>query len=341
MSECRMAIEIDEQPDLLRKLSRAWQDTAQTFREKFGNRANVVLIGRGSSGNACTFASYVYALANGRQPIEFRPWVATQREVPVASWSDCWAWAFSNSGESTDIAHSAQWLRDRGANVIGITNASDSNCKLGEATDDLFHLRIGDELAVPATKSFNTQLFAAAALCGYELASAADETSAAMEQIAAGNQTTQLTDFIAPAASVWWIARGPALGAALDAALKFQEAAAMPCTAYSTAESLHGPVGSISADDRVVLLDDGPELPGSLDAVSTGLLSRGTPFCRIVGGRRRRWGEEPWIEIPMPRERWARTPTLAFLAQKSALELALRRGLNPDLPSGLHKVTLT
>lgn len=341
MNECRMAIEIAEQPKLLLRLSPAWEDSAQSCLEQLGDRLNLVLIGRGSSGNACTFASYLYALAKGRLPIEFRPWVATQAEVPSTSWSDCWAWAFSSSGQSTDVAHSAQWLRDRGAKVLGVTNADSPQCKLGESTDGLFRLGIGEERAIPATKSFNAQLFAAAALCGHPLQRAAEEVSAAMEQILSGDQSKQLADFIEPARSVWWIARGPALGAALDAALKFQESAALPSVAYSTAESLHGPVGAMSPRDRVVLFDDGPENASSLEAVRTNLLSRGAPVCRVVAAPQPRWGEEPSIEIPMPAERWARTPVLAFLVQLTALELAQRRGLNPDLPPGLHKVTLT
>jgi glucosamine--fructose-6-phosphate aminotransferase (isomerizing) len=336
-----MAIEIAEQPEMLRRLSPAWEDSAQSCLEQLDEPLNLILIGRGSSGNACTFASYLYSLAKGRLPIEFRPWVATQTGIPRTSWNDCWAWAFSNSGESTDVAHSAQWLRERGAKVLGVTNAESPRCKLAESSDRLFRLGIGDERAIPATKSFNAQLFAAAALCGCPLQRAADEVSAAMEEILAGDQSKQLADFIAPARSIWWIARGPALGAALDAALKVQETAALLSMAYSTAESLHGPVGATSPKDRVVLFDDGPENATSLQAVRTGLLSRGAPVCRVVGGPQPRWGEEPSIEIPMPTERWARTPVLAFLAQLTALELAERRGLNPDLPPGLHKVTLT
>ncbi len=341
MNRCHMAIEIEEQPELLRRLSPGWEDSAQSCLEQLGERLNLILIGRGSSGNACTFASYLYSLAKGRPPIEFRPWVATQTEVPPASLNDCCAWAFSSSGQSTDVAHSAQWLRDRGAKVLGVSNADSPGCKLGESSDSLFRLGIGDERAIPATKSFNAQLFAAAALCGEPLQQAAEEVSAAMEQILAEGHSRQLTDFIAPARSVWWIARGPALGAALDAALKFQEAAGLPSVAYSAAESLHGPVGAISAKDRVVLFDDGPENASSLEAVRTRLLSRGTPVCRVVGPPQPRWAEGPSIEIPMPSKRWARTPVLAFLAQLAALELAQRHGLNPDLPPGLHKVTLT
>jgi glutamine---fructose-6-phosphate transaminase (isomerizing) len=345
MSDPRMWIEICEQPDMVARRAAGWEEQAEAARAALGEARNLVLVGRGSSGNACTFAAYLHGSRTGRQPIEFRPWLACV-DGPRADWSDAVAWAFSVSGESTDIAGAARWLRERGARVLGITNA-EGDCHLGAQVDRLYRLGAGPELAVPATKSLCAQLFAAAALSGAPVAAAASETAAAMRQILAAGDAgpgAELAGFLAGGRSVAWLARGPALAAALDGALKFQECAAMHGAAYSAAEFLHGPIGAHDERDRAVLFADGDggATSDSLRAVGSALLARRVPFVVI--------GAQPEISattsgvslpVPMPAERWARSAIFAFVSQLAALALARRLGLDPDAPRGLGKVTLT
>lgn len=338
MSEHHMATEIDEQPPLLRQNAPAWQASAEAARAASQGYRDLALVGRGSSGNACTFASYLLGLKTGRHPIEFRPWLASQEEVPDCDWSDTVVHAYSVSGQSTDVTNAAAWLRHRGARVIGVTNAED-DCALGRISDELVRLQVGAEKAVPATKTFTAQLFIAAALAGYPIAAAAEEVADAMGHVEA-EDIERLVEFIDGARTLSIIARGPALGAALDAALKLQESAAMPCTAYSAAEFLHGPIGAISAADRVLLFADKGGGAESLEAVRTALIGRRTPFLTLDDGDTTTLGPSS-IPLPLPEERWCRAPMFVYVAQRGALALAGRRGLDPDAPLGLNKVTLT
>src|SRR5687767_2696002 len=128
MIDCHMARETVEQPALFRRNASRWSDMADQAMQRLGERPNLVLIGRGSSGHACTFAAYLFCMRRGRFPIEFRPWICTQRDTIDRSWSDVVAFAYSSSGQSTDVAQSALWLRSRGARILAITNAEgDSN----------------------------------------------------------------------------------------------------------------------------------------------------------------------------------------------------------------------
>lgn len=339
MTQCYMKQEIEAEPQILRERASAWSQRVARLNETVAPRANLVLIGRGSSGNACTFASYLYGLQTGRHAIEFRPWVATH-PAPDARWDDARVFAYSVSGESTDVAHAALWLRTHGAQVIGITNARDQHCHLGGASDQLLHLDVGEERAVPSTKTFTAQLFASAALCGFELAEPAAQTAAAMEFVLQEQLGARMADFLVGARRIVFISRGPALAAALDCALKVQECAGIPGSAWSAAEFLHGPIAAIGEDDRVVLLADTAPPAVSLQAVGTHLLTRNAPFLVV-----RPAADDPsageGIEVPLPNERWACTPVLALLGHSAALELAQRRGINPDAPLGLNKVTLT
>ena len=118
----------------------------------------------------------------------------------------------------------------------------------------------------------------------------------------------------------------------------------MPATGYSSAEVLHGPIGAMNEQDRAVLVLDGPEIADSMAAVVVSLVTRGTPFV-VLGPEGMAPPGDGRVAInlpaPMPTTAWARTPVVAMIGQRTALQLARRRGLDPDAPPGLRKVTET
>jgi glucosamine--fructose-6-phosphate aminotransferase (isomerizing) len=335
-----MALEISEQPVLLRRKAEVWERRAVDLLEHVGGRSDLMVVGRGSSGNACIFASYLYALRTGRQPVEFRPWLVTQ-DLPAADLSGYLVLAYSASGYSTDVSRAAQWLSERGARVIGITNSLDPDSHLAVASDDLMHLDVGSEIAVPATKTLCAQLFVTAALCGYPIVQGAHQASDAIESLLSARWLPEVADVVSGARTVVWIARGPSLAAALDASLKIQEVAGLPSLAWSTAEFLHGPISAMSERERAILLVDDETPTSSLEVVAKQLVSRGTPFVIAAGERTSPLPGDLTVRIPLPQERWARAPVFCTLSQALALLLAQDRGLDPDRPSGLNKITQT
>lgn len=334
-----MEREIEEQPEVLRRRAAGWQQRCDAVRGILESRRQRALLGRGSSGHATVFHAYLYGLRSGRQAIDFRPWLTTQETAP-ADWSDTAALAFSVSGESTDVARAARWLRERGAFVLGVTNRPGSDSRLASAADRLIHFDAGPERAVPATKTFTAQLFVAAGLCGKPIEEAARETAGALESLLGGATPGRVADFLEGARTVLWIGRGLALAGALDAALKLQEGAGVPSLGYSAAEVLHGPIGYLDGSDRAVLFLDSDEPVESVEAAVAALAARGTPFL-LLTSRESAARRPDALALPLPHPRWARTPVFAVLAQKVALELARRRGRNPDRPPGLQKVTYT
>ncbi len=336
MSNSTMAKEARSAPTVLRSEAARWQREATAVRQQVADRKTTVLLGRGSSGNVCTFATYLFAVQSGRQPIEFRPWLATQT-LPEADWHDAVVYAFSYSGQSTDIAASAQWLRARGALVVAITEAGIADAHLLKYAHHVIRLGCGPELAVPATKSVIAQFFVAAALADFDITGAAEQTAACMLRIDADAVPTQLAAFVAGARTVTWLARGPSIGGALDAALKMQESVGIPAFGYSTAEYLHGPIAAASSDDRVVLFSGADEPMESNQAVTTALLARGVPFISLGGEQT----PEAQLALPLPDAQWARTSVLAYIAQLTCADVAGRYGVNPDAHPSLRKVTQT
>lgn len=336
MLKSLMAQEARSAPQVLRSQAQRWQQEANTIRNLVAERQTVVLLGRGSSGNVCTFASYLFALQSGRQPIEFRPWLTTQN-LPAADWQDAVTYAFSYSGQSTDIAASAEWLRERGALVVAVSEADSPDAHLLKPAHQLIRLGCGTEQAVPATKSVIAQLFVAAALAGYDILEAAEQTAACMQQIDADGIADQLATFLAGARTVTWLARGPSCGGALDAALKLQESVGIPAFGFSTAEYLHGPIAAASPADRVVIFSGADDPMASKQAVTAALLARAVPFICLGSNQH----PESQLALPFPQARWARTALLAYLAQLACATLAERSGINPDVHPALHKVTQT
>lgn len=336
MSNNYMADEARSAPTMLRSEAARWQREAAEIRRQVGAHPGAVLVGRGSSGNVCTFASYLFALQTGRQPIEFRPWLTTQ-SLPSADWSDSVVYAYSFSGNSTDVAASAEWLRARGALVVAVTEASSPDAHLLQSASHIMRLGCGPERAVPATKSVIAQLFIAAALAGYEIELAAEQTAASMLRIDAEGMAAKLATFLTGARTVTWLARGPSYGGALDAALKLQESVGIPSFGYSMAEYLHGPIAAVSPEDRVVLFSGADEPMDSKAAVTATLLARGVPFLCLGTD------QTPEAQLPMqfPEARWARTALLAYVAQLTCVELARHYGIDPDQHPSLRKVTLT
>ncbi len=331
-----MAKEARQAPTVLRAEAARWQEQARAIRQLTAERRTAVLVGRGSSGNVCSYAAYLLALLSGRQPIEFRPWLATQT-LPKAQWDDAIVFAFSYSGRSTDIAASAEWLRARGATVVAVTEAPAPDAELLKIAQHVIRLGCGPELAVPATKSVVAQLFIAAALAGYDITEAARQTAQCMERIDASGTPAKLATFLEDARTVTWLARGPSIGGALDAALKMQESVGIPAMGYSMAEYLHGPIAAASAADRVLLFSGADEPMESKQAVASALLAREVPFVCLGDDR----SPEANLPLPFPDARWARTSILAYIAQLTCAELAERQGINPDTHPSLLKVTRT
>lgn len=333
-----MQREIAEIPELLRTRAATIQDAADRARMIARGRRQWVTVGRGSSGHATTFAQYLITRASGRAPIDLRP--AALRDIPPGTYDDAVVAAFSASGQSTDVAAAAAALKTAGAKVIAVANTNGGPSRLGDLADAMVDVGVGAEKAVPATKSFTAQLFAAAALAGHDAASQADAIASSVENIA-DSSVEAVRAFAAPARRIVWLARGATLAAAEDATLKIAETARRPAATWSAAEVLHGPVPAIGPDDRVIVMADGEDIAESVTAAIDGLRATGAPIAVLAQRGLGVGAPDLMVPLDLPVERWARALPLAVFGQRVALALALSAGLDPDAPPGLNKVTLT
>jgi glucosamine--fructose-6-phosphate aminotransferase (isomerizing) len=249
------------------------------------------------------------------------------------------AFGFSQSGQSPDLVNSLRLLRKRGALSISLVNAEDS--PLEAACEFHVPLCAGPELSVAATKSFIATLSASAQLIGHwnqeaDLLQACQALPEGLRD-AARQDWRLAVDALKGSQRLMVIGRGAGFAIAQEAALKLKETSAIQAEAFSSAEVRHGPMALI--DENYPLLVFAPR-----GAEPAGLLSLAADM-RQRGARVLLAAPDDIAERDLTLSR-AEHPSLdPILAIQSfyvmAAGLAEARGMDPDQPRHLSKVTRT
>ena len=334
-----MFVEAAEAPDVVARQLAANGDIVGRLAERL--RADpprgVVTYARGSSDHAATFAKYV---------IETRAGVLTTSAAPSVSsvygdtpdLTKMLALAVSQSGRSPDILASVSLARKAGAFAVAMVNAEDS--PLAEQSDVTIPLRGGPETSVAATKSYIASLFALLHL----VAEWSDDAELRVALHAAPLllrdawtcDWSPLVGALADARGLYVIGRGPGLGIAQEAALKFKETCQIHAEAFSAAEVRHGPMALVGRDFPLLVFRQSDETGEGIDDLVRDVLEHGAPV--FVAG-----GDVAGAQtLPIPAAHELIEPLLQIQAlYRAANSLSLLRGLDPDRPPHLLKVTET
>lgn len=321
--------DIGEIPSLLQKFS-ANAEALKKLAIRSSDKT-VYMVGRGSSGTATLFAKYIWETYAGTIVNFIHPHSIFEAKVPL-NFKGQAVWAFSQSGRSQDIVACLEKLMKWGAKGVAVTNEPDlKNNPLARLAGRHILLSDSRELPVAATKSFELQLWtvlwAAQAWSGCFSAADFKKTVSAAARAAAENYGGEaLVRKIMKANMLGFVGRGPFNAVAEDSALKFREMAKAHALGYSAAEFLHGPVGAYTPKDLVFLFTPSDRLPEDILKVRRALEERGTPYHIVRPGALK----APFNCIPVD-----------IRMKKLALRLSLAKGLNPDNPKGLNKVTQT
>jgi len=321
--------DIAEIPELLEKFSAragSLKKLAARSREK-----SVYLVGRGSSGTATLFAKYIWEGYAGTITNFIHPHSIFEARKPL-NFKGQAAWAFSQSGRSQDITACLEKLVEWGAKGVAVTNEADlKNNPLARLAGRHILLSNSKELPVAATKSFELQLWAVLwtaqvwSRC-FKPSDFKAAVAAARAELALRRTDEKLLPVLAKAGMLGFVGRGAYNAIAEDSALKFREMSRTHALGYSAAEFLHGPVGAFTSKDFVFLFSPSDVVPEDILKVKKALDERGCAFLVVKPGALR----FPFNCLPVD----MRMKTLA-------LRLALHKGLNPDSPKGLNKVTQT
>ena len=349
MTTC-MAMEIAEQPATIAATVAALLPARQQLRRLAGDRRHLLLVARGTSDNAGVYARYLLETHTGRGASLAAPSLATHYRVR-RELSDTVVVSLSQSGGTEEIVETQAWAAAHGARTVAITNVGDS--PLATEAQIALVVEAGEELAVPATKSYTAQLTAVAVLADAlgpdgdsletDLVRAPEEVArlldhrhgvdAAIERLAgSGDAVTDHTLVTG---------RGLVYGTALEVALKLEETCLEPVRGLSYADLRHGPIAVLDEQAATVLVaaKDGP-LVGGMTELARDVRHLGAGTIGIGGDPA--FAAACDVEVAGPDLPEPLAPLGLIVPAQLVVEgLARVRGLDPDAPRGLSKVTQT
>ena len=305
----------------------------------------VLYAARGTSDNAAVYGKYLATILAGLPAGLAVPSAATVYGAAI-DFRDCLVIGISQSGETPDVAEYVSQARGSGAYTLAITN--DGGSLLARAAHRVLVTGAGEEKAVAATKTYTSQLAALAAfwaawLGDRELAAAlAADVPAAMEAaFATEDAVRDIAARLSHAERLIVAGRGFNYATALESALKIKETCYLAAMPFSAADLLHGPMAMVEPQYPVlVFAPDGETRAGMLD-LQAELRRRGAETYVVADATTA--VAEATAVVALPRSvPEALSPLTAVIpAQLLALHLSLARGLDPDRPRGLSKVTRT
>jgi glutamine---fructose-6-phosphate transaminase (isomerizing) len=341
----RMAVEIAEQPEALARTLDALLPLRSDLARLARDARLVLFYARGSSDNAAIYGRYLLEVHARRPAAMGAPSVATHYRSNL-DLGGVLAVVVSQSGETGEIVDTARWARDRGARVVAVTNAGDS--ALSGAADVTLVTRAGAETAVPATKTYTAQL-AALAVLGSALGPQDREFEDALARVPdevarmlqSAPEAEGMADRLRQVQRLVVSGRGLVLGSAQELALKLGETCYITTIGLSFADLQHGPIAVLDAATPALLMaaSDGPMLPGMTDLARMVAQRGSTPLG--IGGDRG-FQSACAAALPGPALPEALAPLALIVPGQLLTEaLARRRGLDPDQPRTLSKVTQT
>jgi len=339
--------EILEQPAAAARLLAASDASFAPVREMLGHRRPrfAVIAARGSSDNAALYAQYLFGIRN-RLAVALATPSAITLYGARPDYSEALVIAISQSGRSPDIVAVVDEAQRQGAPTIVLTNDTDS--PLAEAADHAISLEAGPELATAATKTYTTELIAVALLSSaLDPFSAAEEADLArIPQLMSAALSTEdearaVAATHADRTRCVVLGRGFCYATAREWALKLQEMAQLLAVPYSTADFEHGPMALAERGFAVLAVaPHGPPLDAQMDVLERLRDVHGAHVLVISDDAAAR-AIDRGLAVPEGVPGWLAPVVDILPGQLYAYHLTRARGLDPDRPRTISKVTET
>jgi glucosamine--fructose-6-phosphate aminotransferase (isomerizing) len=305
----------------------------------------VRLVGHGSSDAAASYGVYAFGLMPG--------WTALRDSISLSvyygaelDFSSSVVVGLSQSGRTPDVVSYVERARERGALTVALTNDPDS--ELAQRAELTLPLEAGEERSVAASKTFFNELAALALLAG-AAAGREEEIWDGLRRIAVllGDAIPDLEHAVVPIATafayvgrMYVIGRGYELATAREIALKLTETCRVAAEPLTSTDLAHGPIAALDSMFPVwTIASHDPTLPALVEAAArvrgagATIVASGNAAAEVEGAEYRL----PVPEAPLP----LLSPLLSVVpGQLFAAALAEAKGLDPDRPERLTKVTL-
>lgn len=341
----RFRDEIGKQPELLSALLDQSGEAVATIGTRIRETAprGFLIAARGSSDHAALYAKYLFGARNRTVVALAAPSLFTHYGRAPRLDGYCVV-GISQSGESPDVIAVVDEAVRQGALTFAITNHADSH--LARVAQLVLPLGVGPELSVPASKTYTASLLALALISqnldpddAFEtaLSRVPESVEHAIEQEARLERL--VPPLTAPRAIV--LGRGFNFSTAAEIALKLTETSYVLARAWSVADFEHGPIAVVEPGFPVLVVRGGGPVAADLESITQRLAEVGCEVLQLIDGAT--GDQDPSRTVRMdaglPE---ALTPiTLTVLGQLLSHRLAVARGIDPDTPRALRKVTQT
>jgi glutamine---fructose-6-phosphate transaminase (isomerizing) len=345
MSPSILNSEIHEQPEIIYELLEKEASNVAHICKALKNRFKyVVIAARGTSDNAARYAQYLFGAHNHLQIALATPSLFTLYDEPP-DLSEALVIGISQSGQSPDIVAVLAEGKRQGRPTLAIVNTGQS--PLYNIADYVIPLHAGVERAVAATKTYTASL-AALALISCSLA----EDSKRIDELkniphAIQRSFSTLEPAIEHVERYRYmehcnvIGRGYNYSTTFEVALKVKELTKVVAEPYSSADFRHGPIATVNRGFPVILIAPQGTISADLNSLIVNLNQLGAELLIISDDSSLLSIADLPLPIPAGLPEWV-TPLAAIIpGQLFAARLAAEKGLNPDQPEGLHKVTET
>ena len=335
-----MEAETAEAPDVVRAQIASHAEICRSLADRLRSRPPrlVVTCARGSSDHAATYAKYMTEIRTGTPVASAAPAIASVYRASLRLDGALYL-TISQSGMSPDIIASAERARDAGALVVALVN--DASSPLAEVAEICIPLMAGAERSVAATKSFIASLSAIAHI----VAAWTDDSElvAELHRLPDALRAAHDTDWsaavpaLAAADDLLVVGRGLGLAIAQEAALKLKETASLHAEAFSAAELRHGPLAIMRPGLPVIAFAQRDETFDSVRQLAADLIGKGARL--LLAG-----AENPMAEcLPVVDDLHPHLAPISMIQSfyRLANAVALSRGIDPDRPPFLSKVTET
>jgi glucosamine--fructose-6-phosphate aminotransferase (isomerizing) len=303
----------------------------------------IVLAARGSSDNAALFGRYLLELTTGIPVSLSAPSVHTlygarldlKRALVVG---------VSQSGEGEDVNCVLELARASGAVTVGITNEADSS--MTRVVDETLLMRVGKERSVAATKTFTGQM-----MLFYMLAASLSESGSSLRYdlipeataraLDTREQITRLVERYVFMENCVVVGRGLLYANAYEFALKLMETCYVVAERFSSADFLHGPLALVERHFPILLFaPPGVTRRGVIELIERLAELRADMLVITEDEDVAQKASRAILMADGLEELLAPIPYM-IPGQLFAALLADAKGLNPDTPRSLSKVTRT
>ena len=338
--------EIYQQPEVIEKMitkhSAAIGELAGNLRK---NPPRFVLIAaRGTSDHAAIYCKYLFTGINGIPAGLAMPSLHTLYRI-TPDLRGGLVVGISQSGQTPDVRAVLEAARNQEVPTISITNSKDA--PIASIADHTIILEAEEEKSVAASKTYTSQLTAIAMLTAYysgdsKLIEQLDSIPVFINTALLQRPVTQrIAERFKQKEHVAIVSRGFNYCTSQEIALKIKELAYMVAQPYSAADFRHGPIAMLDSGFPVLAIAMRGKALSDMEDMIASIHSTDADLTLMTNVDWLDKYSENIIRLPEKLPDWLSPIVCTVPGQLLALHLSLAKGIDPDKPRGLNKVTLT